>query len=46
MKSYSPLLLIIVSIGIFFFFIDPQYKEVKTLRQTQNENEGVQQGRT
>lgn len=39
MKSYSPLLLVIVSIGIFFFFIDPQYKEVKTLRQTQNENE-------
>jgi hypothetical protein len=39
MKNYSALLLIIVSIGIFFFYIDPQYKELKTLRQTQAENE-------
>jgi hypothetical protein len=39
MKSYSPLLLIIVSIGIFFFYIDPNYKELKTLQVTKNENE-------
>jgi Tfp pilus assembly protein PilO len=39
MKSYSPLLLIIVAIGIFFFYIDPQYKELKELRQVQIDNE-------
>lgn len=43
MKSYSPLLLILVSIGIFFFYIDPQYKEVKALRETQIENEDMLQ---
>ena len=39
MKNYSALLLIIVSAGIFFFYIDPQYKELKTLRVTQASNE-------
>ncbi len=39
MKSYSPLLLIIVSVGIFFFYIDPNYKELKVLQETKAENE-------
>ncbi len=39
MKNYSALLLILVSIGVFFFFVDPQYKEVKELRIRQAENE-------
>lgn len=38
MKNYSALLLIIVAIGIFFFYVDPQYKEVKVLRVQQAEN--------
>ena len=32
MKSLMPILLIIVSIGIFFVVIDPEYKEVKKLQ--------------
>jgi hypothetical protein len=32
MKNITSIALIIVSISIFFFFIDPQYKEVKKLR--------------
>lgn len=39
MKNYSALLLIIVAIGVFFFFVDPQYKEVKALRIRHAENE-------
>ncbi len=39
MKNYTALLLILVSIGVFFFFVDPQYKEVKALRIRHAENE-------
>ena len=39
MKNYSALLLILVAIGVFFFFVDPQYKEVKELRVRQAEND-------
>lgn len=39
MKNYTPLILIAVSIGLFFVVIDPQYNEVKDLQQEHKENE-------
>jgi len=39
MKSLTPIMLILVSIGIFFFFIDPQYKETQTLLAEKNKND-------
>ena len=38
MRNIMPLILIIVSIAVFFFFIDPQYKEVKSLQVEIEEN--------
>jgi Tfp pilus assembly protein PilO len=32
MKSLTPIILILVSVGVFFFFIDPKYQEVKALQ--------------
>lgn len=39
MKNLMPLFLIIISAAVFFFFIDPQYKEVKSLKIEIEENE-------
>lgn len=39
MKGLTPIILIAVSIGIFFFFIDPQYKEAKSLNEEIGEND-------
>lgn len=39
MKSLTSIVLILVSIGIFFFFIDPQYKEIQDLQTEVEENE-------
>ncbi len=41
MKNSSGIILIIVSVGLFFVFIDPAYKEVNTLNQVRNENEAM-----
>ncbi|HMP67281.1 MAG TPA: hypothetical protein PKA60_00845 [Candidatus Paceibacterota bacterium] len=38
MKSFTPLLLIALSVGLFFAFIDPQYSEIKTIRERININ--------
>lgn len=38
MKKFIPLILIIVSIGVFFSFIDPEYDEIKVLLDTREEN--------
>lgn len=38
MKNLMPILLIIVSIGIFFIVIDPEYKEVKDLQKEIEQN--------
>jgi Tfp pilus assembly protein PilO len=38
MKSLTPIILILVSIGVFFFFIDPQKKELDQLLKEKNEN--------
>lgn len=37
MKSLGPIILILVSVGVFFFFIDPQYKEVQALQEQKAE---------
>lgn len=39
MKNLMPLFLIIISVSVFFFFIDPRYKEVKSLQSEIKENE-------
>lgn len=39
MKSMTPLILIIVSVGLFFAFVDPQYKEVQVLLEEKQEND-------
>jgi hypothetical protein len=41
MRNITSITLIIVSIGIFFFFIDPQYKNVKNLRAEITKNEEI-----
>lgn len=41
MKKYTPFILILVSIGIFFFFIDPQSKEIQVLLEEKQENENM-----
>jgi Tfp pilus assembly protein PilO len=38
MKSLTPLILILLSVGIFFFLIDPQYKKVQALQAEVAEN--------
>lgn len=32
MRAFTPILLLIVSVGIFFLYIDPKYQEIKILR--------------
>lgn len=39
MKGLTPIILIIVSVGVFFFVIDPQKKELDTLLQEKNKND-------
>lgn len=39
MKALTPIILIMLSIGIFFFLIDPQYKKIQVLQAEVAENE-------
>jgi len=39
MKRYLPIILILIAIGIFFVFVDPQYEEVKKLQVEKSNNE-------
>lgn len=39
MKNFTPIFLIILSVAVFFTFIDPQYDEVKELLAQKEENE-------
>lgn len=39
MKRYLPIILILLAIGIFFVFIDPEYTKVKELSRERVENE-------
>lgn len=39
MKGLTPIILILVSVGVFFFFIDPQKKELNTLIEEKNKND-------
>lgn len=41
MKNITALILIIVSVGVFFFFIDPQYKNVKQLNAEIEQNKKI-----
>jgi Tfp pilus assembly protein PilO len=41
MKNMTPLILIIVSVGMFFFFIDPKYQDIKTLQAEIQENNKI-----
>ncbi len=41
MKNITSIVIIIASIGIFFFFIDPQYKKVKSLQAEITENKKI-----
>ncbi len=41
MKKYLPIILIIVSIGIFFLFIDPQYEQVQNLNKQKRDNDNM-----
>jgi len=43
MKKYLPLILIVISIIIFFLFIDPQYEEVQRLNKQKRENDNMLQ---
>jgi len=38
MKNLIPLFFILVSIGVFVFFVDPQYKQIKEVNKTIEEN--------
>jgi len=39
MKSLMPIILIAVSVGVFIFFVDPQYDKIKLTNETIEENE-------
>ncbi len=41
MKKYLPLILIAVSVIIFFTFIDPQYEELKKLNKQKKDNDNM-----
>jgi hypothetical protein len=43
MKKYSAIIYMILAGGIFFTFVDPQYKEIKVLQEDQVENEQLLQ---
>jgi len=38
MKNLMPLIFILVSVGVFVFFVDPQYDEIKEVNKTIEEN--------
>ncbi|MCB9806127.1 type 4a pilus biogenesis protein PilO [Candidatus Nomurabacteria bacterium] len=39
MKKYTPIILIIIAIALFFLFIDPQYKQIKDLQNSKADND-------
>jgi hypothetical protein len=41
MKKYLPIILIAISIAIFFLFIDPQFKEVQALNKQKKDNDNM-----
>lgn len=41
MKKYLPLILIVISVAIFFLFIDPQYEEVQKLNKQKRDNDNM-----
>jgi len=41
MNKLTPIVLIIISVGIFFLFIDPQIDEIKTLDETIAQNDDI-----
>ncbi len=41
MKSFGPIILILLAIGIFFFYVDPEYKKVQELQAEIKANEEV-----
>lgn len=43
MKKYLPLILIVISIAIFFTFIDPQYDEIQKLSKQKKDNDNMLQ---
>ncbi len=46
MKNLTPIILILVSVGVFFFFIDPQKKELDSRLEEKNKNEVTMQKAT
>jgi hypothetical protein len=46
MKNLTPIILILVSVGVFFFFIDPQKKELNARLEEKNKNEVTMQKAT
>jgi Tfp pilus assembly protein PilO len=46
MKGLTPIILILVSVGVFFFFIDPQKKELNVKLEEKNKNEVTMQKAT
>jgi uncharacterized membrane-anchored protein YhcB (DUF1043 family) len=41
MKNITSIIVIIVAVGVFFFFIDPQYKQVKQLQAEIDQNNKI-----
>lgn len=39
MQRYTPIILIVVAIGLFFFVIDPQYSEIKKIQKEKEAND-------
>ena len=46
MKGLTPIILILVSVGVFFFFIDPQKKDLNLRLEEKNKNEVTMQKAT
>lgn len=43
MKKYLPLIFIILSVALFFVFVDPQYEEIQSLSKKKNDNDTMLQ---
>lgn len=41
MKKYLPIILIVLAVGIFFLFIDPQYEKIQELRKQKKDNDNM-----
>lgn len=41
MKQYTPIILILIAIGLFFVFIDPQYSEIQKLQEEKEGNSAM-----